>query len=234
MIELHQGGQITTINLKLKTALFFTALFLLLFGGYSFVRGVYVSADTVLPEKTLEKLPLGNLEGAAIDPSGNIYCISSFYSRINVYNQEGSFKYALKIPSNSGFFRVIWANHLLVYTFRNQMVYIFNSEGSLTFSGSAKNSPVYDNQELVDASGNRYIVNNNILYPHIAKLVPDGKVSIFISNSLGEWLLAGPFPAFLFFAVGLVTIFFLLGFPGELKIIFLSRTKSRPKGKGGN
>ena len=216
---------------KLENILFFVSLFFVILGAIGFTRGFYISMTTSTPGLTYSRLPLGDLEGIAVDDTGNIYCASPFYSRVQVYDIKGRFIYGLKIPANGGSFSIDIdeAQNLLVQTARNNMLYVFNQSGKLIQQKETKAE--YDifksRLEFIDNYNNRYLIKNRFLFPHITIITPDGKVKTVVSNSLLDWFLSGPLPSWLFFAVGFLTIFIILGVPSELADAQKKRRESR-------
>lgn len=213
---------------KIENSIFYLGLFLFLLGGIGFFRGFYVSVKTTFPEKTFKRVPLGDLNGVAVDSWGKIYCVSSFYSRVQVYGQNGGFIYGLKIPANSFCIYFDEEHNLNVQT-RSNALYIFDSNGNL-IKQNKKEYGWFDldsNLVFVDNSGNRFKVRNRLIFPHIIKITPDGKEKTIVSNSLLEWLIAGPFPAWMFFALGFILVFIYLGVPSEISDAHRRRMESK-------
>lgn len=84
------------------------------------------AAGHVYPEVRVEKtaVPIRDVNGAAVDSSGNFYIGSAGYSAIQVFDREGRFLERICIPtykavSSSFAWRLEDGDRLVVYTFRD-------------------------------------------------------------------------------------------------------------------
>jgi len=101
--------------------------------------GAFLSATGRLPWKSEDTaFPMGRVDGAVIDADGLIYCPSSPWGRIQLYDRDKRFIRAWSVNAFGGVFRIhINArNHLEVATARGRMLYVFDREGHLLSSAS--------------------------------------------------------------------------------------------------
>ena len=98
------------------------------------------AAGHIYPEVRVEKtaVPVRDVNGVAVDSSGNLYVGSAGYSAIQVFDQEGHFLERICIPvykAVSGSFacRLEDGDRLVVYTFRDyDRLEIENGQAALT------------------------------------------------------------------------------------------------------
>ena len=98
------------------------------------------AAGHIYPEVRVEKtaVPVRDVNGVAVDSSGNLYVGSAGYSAIQVFDQEGHFLERICIPaykavSGSFAWRLEDGDRLVVYTFRDyDRLEIENGQAALT------------------------------------------------------------------------------------------------------
>ena len=161
------------------------------------------------------ELPLGDLEGIAVDSEGNIYCGAQFYSRIQVYDAEGKFLYGRFIDSNGGAFRIRINedDRLEVATLRNHKLYLFDKNGNLVHEwsgvghhyfhdfGRAGETRYYDERENVN-----YLRRGSLFYAYIVKRDSSGQERVIVRTPLHKWLFQGPLPAWMFGVIGVIVL----------------------------
>lgn len=81
--------------------------------------------------KDLE-LPFGGIDSIAVDPHGNIYVTCEFASRVQKYDRNGNFQYAIGLGS-SGACEISTddTGRLYVFLYRPQALMVYDSEGNL-------------------------------------------------------------------------------------------------------
>ncbi len=182
---------------------------------FGIVCGVATHSASHIVSSKLQ-LPLGELQAVAVDSEGRIYCASSFYKRLQVYDDQGNFlrgwfvpylaKYSLSLKMDS-------ANRIHVATKVGQRrgSMIFDSQGNLfettRNSGIFADSDKESNLEVCDSKGNIYKIQSSVLFPRVVKIDPSGKELVLISDTLNLWLIKAGFPAFAFLMLtGIITV----------------------------
>lgn len=195
---------------KLLVTIF--AVSLIIIGSFGFMRGAVVSMGSVTGV-TYERMPLGDLRGVVVDNNGTIYCGLCFYSRVHIYDKNGSFVKAIKINTGGGYFKISLSNDndLEVKTARENTFYKFNKNGEL-IKQEKYNENTYDNSysneyEYRDRDKNFFQIKNPLLFPHIVKTSSDRKQTVIVSMPFTDWLLMGPFPAWIFSVIGMILLF---------------------------
>lgn len=118
---------ITIINIFASTCLVVGALGFL---------GLMLSADTGLGLPNSFEWPIGNAGGALELSDGTVIIPHEPSGRIQVYNQSLEFQLGWHINASGGDFKLIPAsgNLFYVYTVRNDMKYLYDTNGSLLMS----------------------------------------------------------------------------------------------------
>jgi hypothetical protein len=198
---------------KALTILRYFGSLLIVIGSLGWFAGFIVTGgllEKILPSNTHE-YPLGGLEGIAIDGHNRIYCCLFFYSRIQVYDQQGNFLRGWYIKwAGRGSFRmkVDDRDHIHIATPQNYMYYVYNAEGVLlkeekvgTYKGFGENK-----HQCRGIDGNIYTIKKSYLFPKIIKTAPTEQSIEIITTPFHLWFIMGPFPAGLFAIVGLVIV----------------------------
>lgn len=192
------------------------------FSGFILSSGLY----RIIPDSF--EMPLGDLQGIAVDSEGNIYCGSKYYSRIQVYDIDGRFLYGRHIASAMGVFKIKINNYdqLEVATYSGDKRYIFAKDGTLL----SKRSNAANFLAGFDKINNYYCYDEKrdityrikpILLPwpksmpflgsHIVKKDASGKETVIIKTPFYKWLFMGPFPGFLLLFIGLLIYNIIVG-----------------------
>ena len=151
------------------------------------------------------RFPLAHPEGLAVDSQGRVYCISSFYNRLQVFDANGSFVrgWFVNIP-NSAHHLTIDPNteHVRVAIQKTGVNFFFDIDGRLVGKKIRKDyldefgakSPIKAEGVL----GNSYMIKHAFLFPRIVRRNPDGRESVIAKDPFGLWLVAMPLPGFAF------------------------------------
>lgn len=188
--------------------LFMTFLGLFGFSTGGLHKAFWVSSKT--------ELPLGELGGVAVDSKGNIYCLANFYCRIQKYASDGTFLKGWSSPDNNPRIRVDERDQLELANDNRTMsgddpdtFSIYDSEGNLISKKVMDDCYSRFGQECErlcrTTSGDIYTIRSKWLWPHIVKKAPSGIESVVVDTPLYLWLILGPFPSWIFIAVGSIS-----------------------------
>ena len=177
------------------------------------------------PFRSRTESPNSEPHGIVLDNSGNIFCGSKFYGRIQKYYPDGRF--ARGFGTEGGTER---GSDFGFHINEENQLCITVSGISKDNKGSVHRLRAYDQQgKLVctekyesnkrdywhdmsnyatDSVGNLYTFKG-FLFPRIIKQTPAGTRTIIISTPIWLWFLQAPFPAFAFFFVSMFIIIFL-------------------------
>jgi len=198
------------MNEKIRYIIRIIAVLFLVIGCIGFLAGAITGLGFDFRNLDSFELPLGCLEGIAVDSEGNIYCGLQFYSRVQVYDAEGKFIYGKFINSAGGPFRIrINKNDQLeVATAGNDKLYIFGKDGTLVHELSDVGHYFHDFGETGETRfydkrhNTNYFRRPSFLGSYIAKMDLSGEKKVIIKTPFHKWLFKGPLPAWLFIAVG--------------------------------
>jgi hypothetical protein len=167
------------------------------------------------------ELPLGALEGIAVDSDGNIYCGVQFYHRVQVYDPKGNYIRGTFVDSAGGAFRIrINQNdELEVATVRNDKLYRFGKDGTLVTElsdvhhyygefGETGETQCYDEKQKVT-----YQIRWSPFSTYIEKKNASGKTKVIVKTPFNKWLFQGPYPAWFFGIVGALIYGFTMKHP---------------------
>lgn len=171
----------------------------LIIGGFGWLSGFIVSLSNI---ETNFEIPLGIASAVTVDSESNIYVTSMFYSSVQSYDKNGSFIRNWRIPSAGGDLNMRCTNDTIqVFSAKVGAILNFSIDGELLErtntdirSDDFRNEP----KELRTNNGDIYELNGGFLWPTVTK-----NGSPIIKTKLYLWLFQGPFPAFLFFAMGM-------------------------------
>jgi hypothetical protein len=189
---------------------------LALVGIGGFVAGFVCAFGTMSGKPRVSswaRFPLGDLESIAVDSEGNIYCGTNFYSRIQAYSPDGKFLRGWFIDASGGYFQIKIddQDNLHVGTARGDHHYIFSTKGELfsvkEMSPKEETKVFGDTYYSLpqDSDGNVYKIRNGILLPRVIKITPKGAESVVVSDPFHLWFIKGPFPAFIWIVIALVS-----------------------------
>jgi len=200
------------------------ATFFLFLGAVGWFLG-FAQAWSGRPFRAWSELPNTERHGIDLDSSGNIYCGSKFYARIQKYYPDGRFARAFRTKGGTG-----WGSDFGFRINEDDQLCITVSGMSKDHKRSVHRVRIYDQQgkligteryetdgtrywhdmadSAIDAGGNIYTFKG-FLFPRVVKRTPSGQKSIIIGTPIWLWLIQAPFPAFaLFFVSMFVVIFF--------------------------
>ncbi|MFB0555514.1 MAG: ankyrin repeat domain-containing protein [Phycisphaerae bacterium] len=202
------------MNAKIRYVIRIVAALFLIIGVIGFLAGAVTGLGFEFRNLDSFELPLGCLEGIAVDSEGNIYCGLQFYSRIQVYDPEGKFIYGKFVNSAGGAFRIRInkKDQLEVATARNDKLYVFEKDGAL----ANELSDVGHNFSLFGETGEKrfhdknknttYLIKWSPLGSYISKRYSSGEEKVIIKTPFHKWLFMGPLPAWLFALIGVVML----------------------------
>jgi hypothetical protein len=153
-------------------------------------------------------LPLGDLESITVDDQGRIYCLSGFYSRLQVYSSEGEYLTGWPVPywramymrvNSDGNIDIIASTGLRIFTYswRGRLLKRYDPSADKEFFPTPSGS-------CITADGRRYCIRNPLLYPHVVLVSEDGHETVVVSPPRLSWFIMGPVPAFGYVWVGLI------------------------------
>ena len=178
-------------------------------GFIGFMAGPVITLGGVeIPDEY--ELPLGDLEGIAVDSEGNIYCGAQFYHRVQVYDSEGHYIRGTFINSSGGAFRIRINpdDQLEVATARNDKLYRFEKNGTLVTELSDVG---YYFDEFGESGETQYHdVRQNATYrirwsplgAYVVKKSASRERKVVIRTPFHKRLFQGPCPAWFFAMVG--------------------------------
>ena len=159
------------------------------------------------------EMPLGDLDGIAVDSKGNLYCASQFYSRVQKYDSNGRFLLGWPIDCAGGIFRIRMTRNdeLEVVTARKDMYYRFSPQGELLEAWHTDGKLFHhfgpsSSSECSGADGTVYQVHYQWLSPSVVKVDPSGKRTTVVSTPFRKWIIMGPYPAWLFLMAGVLIL----------------------------
>ncbi|MBN2295349.1 MAG: hypothetical protein JXM70_23160 [Pirellulales bacterium] len=159
------------------------------------------------------EMPLGDLQGIAVDSSDNIYCASQFYHRVQKYDSTGNFLMGFPIDTSGAFrIRINQSDDLEVATVRDDDYYRFSPDGELL---EKKNDDLYDSfgsqneDQCQGPDSSVYQIHSRFMFPVVVKTSPKGKKKIVVSTPFKKWIFMGPFPAWFFWMIGVLIVMYL-------------------------
>jgi hypothetical protein len=188
--EMPKGARITVIALRWLTLAGFTA-FLLgavceLFGaGHPHIGGNIC-------------FPLSDPSAVVVRRNGEIVVALSYYSRIQVYDSGGNFKFGYFVNSYGGnlSLRIDHGGNLIVIPTRNKSVYMYDESGRLQSSIlKAQFDPqALDDLPFVDQEGRRYYIVGQLWNPRIIREDGRDERNTVIQTPLPLRPFVGPLP----------------------------------------
>ena len=182
---------------------FWLALFVL--GHLSLVGARFFN---VRMSSTQARFPLAHLDAIAVDSRGQIYCLSLFYCRVQVFDEEGNFVRGWFVPIPKGLFRMMVddQDNLRIAARKNGVNLFFDSNGNLV---KKEKKTDFDEEfglrqtpkRVKDNFGNIYEIRSPYLFPKVVKISLSDEQEVFIRDHLGLWVITMPLPAFGFFAL---------------------------------
>jgi len=161
------------------------------------------------------ELPLGAPESIAVDRDGNVYLAANFYYRIQKYSPDGEFLRGWPSNDNDPRIRINEDNQFELANNRKtrkgdypDTLATYDLEGNLISEEVIDGCYFEFGEECErlcrDKNGNLYSIHNKWWRPHIIKTSYLGVKTKIVQTPWYLWLFLGPFPAWIFFAVGLI------------------------------
>lgn len=174
-----------------------------IFGGLVFA---YVAPSWV-------EFPLSGAKGIVVLPGEQIACGSRYYSRLQLYEHDGTFIRGWYLDVGQGDFaiRLRDGNRIEVAAARTQALLTYDAKGTLVERQSdpaayARTSSV-DPFAVRDAQGRTFRIVTPWLWPRIT--LDDGRsTTVIAAPSLFGWLMMAPVPSFLWGLVGTALLVF--------------------------
>lgn len=146
------------------------------------------------------QFPLGGVDSIATDSMGRVYCGISFYSRIQVYSNDGSFLRGWFVPDSVMMLEVDSNDRLHYLALRNDKHYIFKPDGELfkeerVSESFAREFGPNSNLQIDDSLGNIYKIKEPWLFPNVIKISPSGDAVVLVSDPFYLWLFRAPLPS---------------------------------------
>ena len=198
------------MNSKTKFIVHAVAALFLAIGSIDFIGGALVGNVVKFPDGF--ELPLGDLQGIAVDSDGNIYCGVQYYSRVQVYDSEGNYIRGTFIDSAGGAFRIRINpdDQLEVATARNDKLYRFGKGGTLLtelsdvgyyFQEFGKSSETQYHDVRQNAT---YQIRWSFLGAYVVKKSASGERKVIVKTPFHKWLFQGPSPAWFFWMIAVL------------------------------
>ena len=162
--------------------------------------------DTVISVQ----MPFGELKGIVVDRAGNIYCVSTFYSNVQVYDENGDFIRTHFIAAgNESFGIMIDENNLLnIATEKTDINYVYSDDGVLMDKIEGEGEILYSEirglgtHTCMDKNRNIYTIKGYWVNPYVLKTSPMGRTQKIVTVPFYLWIIMAPFPAILFLFLG--------------------------------
>ena len=178
---------------------------LLVLGGFGFLSGFPPVGGRIWKDRD-DEAPLGQLEGVAVDSEGNIYCGVQFYGRVHKYDPAGRFLFSVSSQTYGAFqIHVNRADELEVASSRGKGVSRYSPDGEFLEWESHvpekyREFAVKGETECVGPGGDIYRIRGG----SIVRTPRIGKARTIVSMPWYKWFITGPFPAWSFWAAGIL------------------------------
>ena len=183
---------------------------MILFWIVGFFGGVLSSLGVLrwIPENI--EFPLAHVGDIDVNENGNLFVLSRFYGRIQVYDQKGDFVrgWFYYAPSGEVSMKVNDSNDIEVAAFGHDEIYIFDEMGKMLSSKKYEEIdswyPSEDNTKHLfnEPTGMKYDVEG-LVFPRIIQTGPNGEKKIG-KNAFYLFPFQGPVQAF---ALGFIGMF---------------------------
>ena len=199
-----------------KKAILSIGSILIFFGILGFIGGGFLSSAGVLKwiPASIE-FPLAHIGGIDVNKNGNLFVVSSFYSRIQVYNPEGDFIRGWFLDGTGGGLlkiRINDNNKVEVAILRGRKIDIFDENGKLLESRKYDDhdADFFDSfeqkgKQLFDKPRKHYYDVEGLVFPRVIQSGPDGEKKIG-KNAFYLFPFQGAFQGWATFVVGLLLI----------------------------
>ena len=160
------------------------------------------------------RFPLSYLESIAIDESGNVYCLSGFYNRIQVFDNEGTFLkgWFVDLPGGGRRIRSEKDGEISLFSENNRTKMVYENNG-LLLSKSKFESEEFkllypeNSGPRKDALGNSHQIESPFFWIKVTRTSSEGNRDVVVKDPTGLWFVTIFFP-FAWFALIKVVVFF--------------------------
>jgi hypothetical protein len=179
-----------------------------LIGGASFLSGFVLSGDMDQSALRTWELPLGNVQGMAVDSQGRIYLALAFYSRIQRYNAEGNFQLGWAAQSGGGPLTIAMqgADTIVVEAGRRHARLLFDADGNLLAEqpDPGQGSLPSDDPVVADGpDGSRLALRHGLLSASIVRDSAGITTTVIAGPRYLRYL--GGVQSWILFAIGMIT-----------------------------
>ena len=171
--------------------------------------------DVTMPSSDI-RFPLSGLEAVAVDEIGNVYCLSTFYNRLQVFDNKGQFMkgWFVDLPGGDCKIRCETTEEISIFSKNTRVKMKYSIEGILLSIAKFEQDDfiqLYPKKHgpLVDGLGNSYAIESPFFWIKVVKTSSEGDRSLAVKDPLGLWLMAIFFP-FVWFVLAKVLIFTLM------------------------
>ena len=171
--------------------------------------------NVTMPSSAI-RFPLSSLEAVAVDEMGNIYCLSRFYNRLQVFNNKGQFLKGWFVDLMGGEYKIRSevADKISIFSKNNRTEMVYSIDGLLLSKLKFEQEEFKQlyprrNSPLIDGSGNSYEIESPFFWIKVVRASNKGGQSVAVKDPIGLWVVAMFFP-FAWFALAKVTIFFIM------------------------
>lgn len=187
----------------MKRGLIILSYSLLFIGFVGFIGGALINSEII---EYKQELPLGDVNSIVVDDEGLIFIGLGFYGKVQVYDFNGEFVRNWNVDNNGGAFNITYENDAIyVKQIRNHGWDRYDEFGELTGGRD-----VLDGVFEVERTSS-FKDKNNTLYElrgfMFNQVYKDGE--LLITQNLFLKIMTGPFPAWLFFVFGGITLVYL-------------------------
>lgn len=152
------------------------------------------------------ELPLSSPTNAVVNSTGDVFCGSEFFQRVQVYDRSGNFLRAWQAPSGGGTFvlELTPQDEIVVVAAREAETRIFDARGTLlrTLPRNRLLAPQANARFSTDAAGNRFEIAWSALCPTIVRHDRAGQQHPFAGPNPLLFLAFGPLITWLCMVLG--------------------------------
>ena len=149
--------------------------------------------------------PLSSPDKIVIDNKGQIYCVSRFYNRLQVFDPRGQFirGWFVNLPAGKYSISIDIEGNVCLFAKNNKKGYKYSSNGKqIGEMGNpyyAENDHFEQLMKTESSLGDTYNIQNPFLFPEIIKTSESGRESLLYRQPFGLWLVTMPIPSLVFF-----------------------------------
>lgn len=186
---------------------------LMLLGIVGFLSGFFAALGLLnwIPQSV--ELPLGPIEGIAVDGKNQVYVANSFLDRVQIYDPNGGFVRGWFFDASGGSyrFRVNDLQQVEIAATRKRTLDTYDEFGSRL--STVRDESAFTRLPKIESAkapdGTSWDALDTFLFPHVVGFRPGLKESVHIRIYWYHWLLMGPLPAWGFIFTGILILNFL-------------------------